>query len=74
MSDEKPYKVISGSQQALSSFESEVAAAIEMGYSLAGDLIVKTAGSEIKFFQPLVLESAFLDEDEDEDDEDEDEE
>lgn len=70
MSAVKPYRVIEGSHQTLMAFESAVAAAIEEGYSLAGDLVVKTSGSEIKFFQPLVLE-AFMDEDEDEDEDEE---
>lgn len=74
MSALKPYRVIEGSQQALTAFESAVAAAMEEGYTPMGDLVVKTSGTELKFFQPMIWEESFPDEeDEDEDDEEEEE-
>lgn len=72
MSTEKPYKIIQGTQKSLAAFETEVANAIEGGYTVAGDLLAKTVGSEIHFFQPVILEEAFMDEDEEDEDEEED--
>lgn len=67
----KSYMIIEGSSQAIELFEQKVAGALEEGYSLAGDLIVKSQGSEIKFYQPVILSD--IDEDEWDEDEDEDE-
>jgi hypothetical protein len=73
----KPYMIIEGSQAALDSFEKKVADALEMGYSLAGELVVQTHLSEVKFYQPVILtgsdEDEWDEEDDDEDEEDEDE-
>lgn len=63
----KPYMIIEGSSQTIESFEQKVTAALEMGYSLAGDLISHSVSpSEVKFFQALILA-----EEEDEEDEEE---
>jgi hypothetical protein len=70
MSTEKPYKIIQGTQNSLAAFEAEVAKAIEAGYTLASDLLAKTVGSEIHFFQPVILEEAFMEEEEEEEEED----
>ena len=70
----KPYKIIEGSSTALEAFEQKIAAALEMGYSLAGELATHPVSSgETKFYQPLILEDD-QDFDEDEEAEDEDEE
>lgn len=71
MSTEKPYKIIEGTHQRIAAFEAEVAEAMEAGYALAGDLVVKTSGAELKFFQPVFLGTFMDEEEEDEDDEDE---
>jgi hypothetical protein len=70
----KPYMLIEGSNQTIDAFEQKVAAALEMGYSLAGDLLSHTTSStEIKFFQPVILAEEEEDEEEyDEEYEDED--
>lgn len=70
MSTVKPYRVIEGSHKALATFEAEVATAIGEGYSLAGDLFAKTVGSDLKFFQPVILEEAFFDEEDEDEEED----
>lgn len=73
----KPYMIIEGSSQGLELFEKKVADALDEGYSLAGELIVKSqTASEMKFYQPVILadnDEDDWDEDEDEDEEDEDE-
>jgi len=66
----KPYMIIEGSSQAMDLFEKKVADALEAGYSLAGELVVKSHASDMKFYQPVMLEE----DDEDDWDEDEDEE
>ncbi len=71
----KPYMIIEGSSQALELFEKKVADALEEGYSLAGELIVKSQTGEMKFYQPVIFADNDEDdwgEDEDEDEEDED--
>ncbi len=71
----KPYMVIEGGSQALEAFEKKVADALELGYSLAGELVTQLHASEIKFFQPVILvEDADDEEDWDEEDEDEEDE
>ncbi len=66
----KPYMLIEGSNQTIDAFEQKVAAALEMGYSLAGDLISYAASSsEIKFYQPVILAEEEEDEDEYEEEE-----
>lgn len=64
----KPYVLIQGSSNAIEEFEQKVISALEMGYVLAGDLLAKTQGSELKLIQPVVLEDD-MDEEEDEDEE-----
>jgi hypothetical protein len=67
----KPYMVIEGNNLSLETFEKKVADALELGYSLAGELIAHPQGTEVRFYQPLILAE---DSDEDWDDEEEDEE
>ena len=72
----KPYMILEGNHLGLEAFEKKIADALEAGYSLAGELIAHTAGTEVKFYQPMLLSDDFdedWDEDEDEDEEDEDE-
>ena len=65
--------IVEGSSTAIEAFEKKVTEALEIGYSLAGELLAKTQGSEIKFFQPVIMaEEEDEDEWEDEDEEDED--
>jgi hypothetical protein len=64
----KPYVLIQGSSHAIEEFEQKVISALEMGYVLAGDLLAKTQGTELKLIQPVVLEDD-MDEEEDEDEE-----
>jgi hypothetical protein len=69
----KPYMIIEGSSQAMDLFEKKVADALEAGYSLAGELIVKSHASDMKFYQPVILaegDEEEWDEDEDEDEDD----
>ncbi len=67
----KPYMIIQGNSQALEAFEQKVTEALELGYSLAGELIAHSASSEVKFYQPVIfaedLEEEEWDEEEDED-------
>lgn len=71
MSDPKPYILVEGSSQSIEAFERKVAAALEMGYILAGELVTHPISpSEVKFYQSFLLSE----DDEDFDDEDEDEE
>jgi hypothetical protein len=67
----KPYMIIEGSSQSIEGFEQKVANALELGYSLAGELIVQPAGTEMKFYQPVIIEEEIEEWDEDEE-EDED--
>lgn len=69
----KPYMVIEGTGQAIDLFEQKVAKALEMGYTLAGELIAQLHTTEIKLFQPVILEDEQDEWDEDEEDEEEDE-
>lgn len=69
----KPYMVIQGSSQAVEVFEDKVISALEMGYSLAGELVAQPHATEIKFFQPVLFEEDDDFEDDDEEEEDEDE-
>lgn len=70
----KPYMLIEGSSQTIEGFEQKVTAALEMGYSLAGDLITHAVSpSEIKFFQAVILEEDEDDSEEEYEDEYEDE-
>jgi hypothetical protein len=65
--------LIQGSGQAVEAFEQKVTDALEQGYSLAGELIAHSSASDIKFFQPVMFEEEYADEEEDEyEDEDED--
>ena len=71
----KPYMIIEGSSQATDLFEKKVAEALEAGYSLAGELIVKSHASDMKYYQPVILgEDDEDDWDEEDEEEDEDEE
>ncbi len=73
----KPYQIIEGSNHAMEAFTQKVSEALESGYSLAGELIAQSMGSEIKFFQPVMFVEGLDDEedwDEEDDEEDEDEE
>ncbi len=68
----KPYMVIEGQIQELEQFEQKVAEALELGYSLAGELIVQTHAEQLKLYQPMLLEETEDDiEDWEEEDEDE---
>lgn len=66
----KPYMIVEGNTQAIDLFEKKVADALELGYSLAGELMLQAHGSEVKLYQPMLLSEE--NEDEDWDDEDED--
>ena len=68
----KSYMLIQGSNQAIEVFEQKIADALEQGYSLAGELAICASGTEVKFFQPVMLEED-LEDDEEYEDEDEDE-
>lgn len=70
----KPYMLIQGSSQAIEAFEQKVAAALEQGYSLAGEMVTHPLPSEVKFYQPVMLEEEDYEDDdyEEEDEEDED--
>lgn len=70
----KPYMIIEGSSQSIENFEQKVANALELGYSLAGELVAQSVATEMKFYQPVIMEedNEEWDEDEDEDEEDED--
>lgn len=59
----KPYMIVEGTHTAIDSFEKKVADALERGYSLAGELIVQAQGSELKLYQPVILEEEEQDED-----------
>ncbi len=65
----KPYMIIEGSENALDLFEKKVADALEIGYSLAGELVVQAHLSEIKFYQPVILTEGEEDEWDEEEDE-----
>ncbi len=68
----KAYQIIAGHSQALEDFEQKVAEALELGYVLGSDLIAHSHGSELKFYQAVVLpEEDFEDEEEDDWEEDE---
>jgi len=64
----KPYMIVEGSSQSVETFEKKVTTALEAGYSLAGELVAKSQGSDVKFYQPMILEEP---DDLDEEDEDE---
>jgi hypothetical protein len=70
----KPYMLIEGSNLSIESFEQKITAALEMGYSFAGDLISHPVSSnELKFYQPVILiedEEEYEDEDEMDDESD----
>jgi len=60
----KPYMLITGTVAGIAEFEQKVSSAIESGYELAGDLIVRSdsgADSTI-LLQPLILEDETYDE------------
>lgn len=64
----KPYMLIEGSNNAIAEFEKKVAEALEMGYSLAGELVMHPiSATEAKFYQSVCML-----EDEDEEDYEED--
>ncbi len=63
----KPYMIIEGNHSAIEAFEKKVADALEMGYSLAGELVTQPHATEIKFYQPVILADDQEDEEEDED-------
>ncbi len=66
----KAYMLIEGSNKAIDAFEAKVAEALDLGYSLAGDLISHSVSpGDVRFYQAVILG-----EDEDELDEDFDEE
>jgi len=67
----KPYMIVEGNSQSIEQFEKKVASALELGYSLAGELVAQSHSNEMKFYQPLILSE---DEEEEEWDEDEEEE
>lgn len=70
----KPYMVIEGSNQTIDAFEQKVAAALEMGYCLAGELVTQSLSSnEVKLYQTVLLNDEEDEDDEDFDDEEEDE-
>jgi len=54
----KPYVLIEGSNFSIESFEQKIAAALEVGYVFAGELVAVSTGpgGEIKFYQPVTLE------------------
>jgi len=69
----KPYMLIEGSHTALEAFESKVTNALEEGYTLAGELVTQAIGSDIRFYQPVILEDDYEDEEDDEDEEEDEE-
>jgi len=69
----KPYMIIEGSHLNLEAFEKKVTDALELGYSLAGELIAHSHGTETKFYQPVILTDDADEEWDEEDEEDEDE-
>lgn len=57
----RPFKLIQGTNNNINEFEDEIAQAIESGYELSGELIVKIIENnnnpaEVLFFQPMVME------------------
>lgn len=70
----KPYMVLEGDVQEREQFEKKVAEALELGYSLAGELIVQSHASQLKLYQPMLLEESEDETDEWEEEEGEDEE
>ena len=74
----KPFKLIQGTNNNITAFEDEIAAAITNGYELSGELIVKIIENnnnpdKVLFFQPMVMEEHLDFEDDDEFEEDEEE-
>jgi len=68
----KPYILLEGSADAKEAFEAAIAESLEAGYNFAGDLVVKTSGSSVKFYQPMVVDlEDFEEEDEEGEEEDE---
>ena len=67
----KPYMIIEGGSPSLELFEKEVSDALELGYSLAGELVTQLQGAEVKFYQPLILVEESEDEEEWDEEEDE---
>ncbi len=76
----KPFKLILGNSNNVTKFEDEVARAMENGYELSGEMIIKVIENqnkplEILFFQPMTIEEHldFEDDDFEEDDDNEEE-
>lgn len=74
----KPFKLILGNSNNVTKFEDEVARAMENGYELSGEMIIKVIENqnkslEILFFQPMTIEEHldFEDDDFEEDDDNE---
>lgn len=67
----KPYMIIEGNNHSIELFEQKVADALELGYTLAGELIAQPHSAEIKFFQPLIMDESDDEWEDDEDEEDE---
>ena len=77
----KPFKLILGNSNNVTKFEDEVARAMENGYELSGEMIIKVIENqnkplEILFFQPMTIEEHldFDDDDFEEEDDDNEEE
>lgn len=51
----KPYMIIVGTESDINQFELKIADALELGYSLAGELQILNIGIETKFYQPILL-------------------
>lgn len=69
----KPYMIIEGSSQSIEHFEQKVANALELGYTLAGELVAQPQATEIKFYQPVIMEEEDADWDDEEEEDEEDE-
>ena len=66
----KPFKLILGNSNNVTKFEDEIARAMENGYELSGEMIIKIIENqnkplEILFFQPMTIEEQLDFEDDD---------
>lgn len=73
----KPFKLILGNSNNVTKFEDEIARAMENGYELSGEMIIKIIENqnkplEILFFQPMTIEEQLDFEDDDFEEEDDD--
>lgn len=73
----KPFKLILGNSNNVTKFEDEIARAMENGYELSGEMIIKIIENqnkplEILFFQPMTIEEHLDFEDDDFEEEDDD--